>query len=106
MTVTKLGRPPLEPARRRRNNVTIRLRDQAKAALQVAAQANGRSLSEEIEVRLERSLQTVWGLTRPQVSMAWSGAKPFKRHAPDCPASVSPAVAEPGKAYECVCGVI
>src|SRR5215469_9783668 len=41
---------------RRRGNVTIRMRDEARAALQREAEARGRSLSEEIEARLERSL--------------------------------------------------
>ncbi|MEQ9642504.1 MAG: hypothetical protein RIM84_20925 [Alphaproteobacteria bacterium] len=49
------GRPPLNPAERRRNNVTIRMRDALKDQLQADANANGRSLSEEIEVRLEAS---------------------------------------------------
>lgn len=51
------GRPPLMPSRRRRNNVTIRMRDQLKADMQRAATANGRSLSEEIEFRLELSMR-------------------------------------------------
>lgn len=50
------GRPPLDPGRRKRNNVTIRLRDELKSAVQEAGSEEGRSLSEEIEYRLERSI--------------------------------------------------
>jgi hypothetical protein len=45
----------LAPGQRKRNNVTIRLRDGLKSAVQEAGSAEGRSLSEEIEYRLERS---------------------------------------------------
>src|SRR5690242_19460082 len=41
---------------RPRGNVTVRIRDDVRAALQKEADARGRSLSEEIEHRLERSL--------------------------------------------------
>ena len=44
------------PAARPRGNVTLRLRDEVRAAIQKEADARGRSLSEEIETRLERSL--------------------------------------------------
>lgn len=54
----KRGRPALQPDQRKRNNVTLRLRDSTKAQLQHCAQAEGRSLSEEIESRLEGSFQT------------------------------------------------
>ena len=50
------GRPPIEPSQRKRNNVTVRVRDDTKGRLTAAAALNGRSLSEEIEARLERSL--------------------------------------------------
>lgn len=53
--MAKLGRPSLPPERRKRNNVGIRMRDKLRADLQNAGAANGRSLSEEIETRLERS---------------------------------------------------
>lgn len=49
------GRPPLAPEQRKRVNVTIRMRDQMKADLMSAGAAEGRSLSEEIEYRLEQS---------------------------------------------------
>ena len=52
----KRGRPPLKPGQRKRNNVTIRLRDAMRTELQLRAAAEGRSLSEEMEVRLERSM--------------------------------------------------
>lgn len=49
------GRPPKPEAERKRNNVTVRLRDATRAALEKWAKENQRSLSEEIETRLERS---------------------------------------------------
>jgi hypothetical protein len=49
------GRPPKPPGERKRNNVTIRMRDELKAALEAAAVQNQRSLSEEIEGRLEQA---------------------------------------------------
>ena len=52
----KRGRPALKPRQRKRNNVTIRLRDQLKSDLQMLAKAEGRSLSEEIEFRVETSV--------------------------------------------------
>jgi len=53
---SKRGRPSLAPGQRKRNNVTIRMRDEVKSAVQDAGSAKGRSLSEEIEYRVERSL--------------------------------------------------
>ncbi len=50
----KRGRPALKPAQRKRSNVTIRFRDETKTNLQRAASAAGRSLSEEIEARVEQ----------------------------------------------------
>ena len=52
----KRGRPAIKPSERKRNNVTIRVRDALKSELQSAAAEFGRSLSEEMETRLERSL--------------------------------------------------
>lgn len=49
------GRPPKPASARKRNNVTIRLRDDTKHALERDAATNQRSLSEEIESRIERS---------------------------------------------------
>jgi hypothetical protein len=47
---------PQVPAARRRGNVTLRMREEVRTALQREADARGRSLSEEIENRLEASL--------------------------------------------------
>src|SRR4051812_40741487 len=44
-----------DPAERKRNNLTFRARDRLKASLEAEAGNNGRSVSEEIEHRLERS---------------------------------------------------
>lgn len=52
----RIGRPSLPAAERKRNNVTMRLRDETKARLEADARRNQRSLSEEIEWRLELSL--------------------------------------------------
>jgi hypothetical protein len=49
------GRPRVTDSERKRNNVTIRLRDRLKAALAQSADEQQRSLSEEIERRLETS---------------------------------------------------
>ena len=47
------GRPRIAKSDRKRNNVTIRMRDARKAELEKEASANQRSLSEEIEHQLE-----------------------------------------------------
>ena len=61
MTLTqKRGRPRLNPEQRKRNNVTLRLRDKLKQQLAEQADANGRSLSEEMEYRLEYSMYSRW----------------------------------------------
>ena len=64
----KRGRPPkFAPGERTRGPLTIRLRDQVRQELETAATAAGRSLSEEIEYRLELSfsrrdyLRETWG---------------------------------------------
>jgi hypothetical protein len=49
------GRPLKPAAARKRNNLTIRVRDALKANLESRAQENQRSLSEEAEFRLEGS---------------------------------------------------
>jgi hypothetical protein len=51
------GRPPLEPGKAKRAAFNTRLRPSLKLALEAAAKQEGRSLSEEIEFRLERSLE-------------------------------------------------
>jgi hypothetical protein len=48
------GGQPKPAVERKRNNVTIRVRDQNKADLQAAAAVAHRSLSEEIEFRLQQ----------------------------------------------------
>jgi predicted HicB family RNase H-like nuclease len=50
------GRPPSEPGEAKRASFNTRLRPSLKLALEAAAKQEGRSLSEEIEFRLERSL--------------------------------------------------
>jgi hypothetical protein len=64
----KRGRPPkFAPGERTRGPLTIRLRDQVREELETAAAAAGRSLSEEVEYRLELSfnrrdyLRETWG---------------------------------------------
>lgn len=51
------GRPPKPDEERKRGNLTMRLRDATRDALYSAAEASGRSLSEECEARLENSLR-------------------------------------------------
>lgn len=51
------GRPKLDPAERKRNNLTLRLRDETKAMLEESARKNQRSLSEEAEAGIEHSLR-------------------------------------------------
>ena len=49
------GRPPLEPGRAKRGSFNTRIRPQLKENLERDAKSAGRSLSEEIESRLEES---------------------------------------------------
>lgn len=51
------GRTPLPESERKRNNLTFRLRDGLRTDLVAEASANGRSLSEEVEFRLELSFR-------------------------------------------------
>jgi len=53
------GRPPLPGESRKRRNLSLRVRDQAREALARAAAQNQRTISEEIEARLEQSLSGV-----------------------------------------------
>ncbi len=53
-TKKKRGRPRKPDSEKRRNNVTIRMKDDIKRRLEEAADSQGRSLSEEIEFSLER----------------------------------------------------
>lgn len=58
------GRPPKKASERKRNNVTTRLRDKTKRLLETEAEKAGRSLSEEIEFRLEQSFSEASALVR------------------------------------------
>jgi hypothetical protein len=51
------GRPALKPGSPKRSSFNTRLRDETKHRLESLAQIAGRSLSEEIEFRLEQSLR-------------------------------------------------
>src|SRR5262245_43994571 len=51
----RIGRPPKANEDRKAVNFTFRSRGQMRERLQTAAIASGRSISEEIELRLERS---------------------------------------------------
>jgi hypothetical protein len=64
------GRPPMTPGQAKRGTFATRLRPQLKARLEKAALENGRSLSEEIEVRLEESERYVEELQRAQQQSA------------------------------------
>jgi len=64
------GRPPMTPGQAKRGTFATRLRPQLKARLEKAAVENGRSLSEEIEVRLEESEHYVEELHRAQQQSA------------------------------------
>jgi hypothetical protein len=55
MRKVRLGRPPL-PEEQRRSNLTFRVRNQLRARLLTAAQESDRSLSQELEIRLENSI--------------------------------------------------
>lgn len=58
------GRPAIPAEARKRNNVTIRLRDDTKAALEKAAAENDRSLGDEIESRIAATFRQGDALTR------------------------------------------
>jgi Arc-like DNA binding domain len=51
------GRPPIPEADRKRANLTFRTRSGMREKLEAAAAQSGRSVSEEVEYRLERSFQ-------------------------------------------------
>jgi hypothetical protein len=60
---TGRGRPPRTPGEAKRSQFNTRVRPSLKAALDAAAQTNRRSVSEEVEARLEQSLllETILG---------------------------------------------
>ncbi len=51
----KMGRPPLPPDKRRLPSMGFRPTPTIRAKLEEAARANGRSMSHEVEARLERT---------------------------------------------------
>jgi hypothetical protein len=65
--VATRGRPRLPEEVRKRNNVTIRLRDELKSQIQEAATAQDRSMSDEIERRLEASFSQEASLGGPEM---------------------------------------
>lgn len=68
MTETKKrGRPPKPVAERRRHNQTFRCNDEMLARLQAEADRNQRSISEEVERRLERSFENTAAVDAPEV---------------------------------------
>src|SRR4051812_556844 len=58
------------PLLRKRNNLTFRARDQLKQDLEAVAAKNARSLSEEIEARLEQSFVDDKALGGPEMARA------------------------------------
>jgi hypothetical protein len=71
----KRGGQPKPPAERKRNNLTFRARDQLKAALETAAAASERSVSEEIEFRLNRDFSWEAGKQRIEEMVAEAKAQ-------------------------------
>ena len=76
------GRPRKLPESRKRNFVTLRLRDETKAALLRAAEANQRSLSEELEARIETAF-TIFGGPRTQGLLRALATEVVRRWGPD-----------------------
>jgi TraY domain len=76
------GRPRKPGQSRKRNFVTLRLRDETKAALMRAAEANQRSLSEELEARIETAL-TIFGGPRTQGLLRSLAAEVIRTWGPD-----------------------
>lgn len=60
-SVKRRGRPPLDPAERKDGNLTFRTRGDLRQRLSDEAKKNGRTISEEVEWRLERSLAGLSG---------------------------------------------
>ena len=69
------GGQPKPAAERKRNNLTFRARDQLRTALEFAAAASGRSVSEEIEFRLNRDFSWEAGKLRIQEMVAETKAQ-------------------------------
>jgi hypothetical protein len=68
------GGQPKDPEQRKRNNLTFRVRDQLKAALEAAATASGRSVSEEVEFRVTRDLAAEGARTDATKTLAKAAA--------------------------------
>ena len=68
----RIGRPPKRPEERRRSHFTFRATDAMREWLRAEAAVKGRSISEEIEYRLEQS--------RRQDQMAMAVAKAIMDH--------------------------
>ena len=82
------GRPPVPDQTRKRNNVTIRMRDELKAKVEQSAAGQRRSISEEIAWRLERSFSEQAALGGPEMQrmayhMIAAFALPAQLHASD-----------------------
>ena len=52
---SKMGRPPLAPGKRRGASMGFRPKPETRGNLEEAAKANGRSMSQEVEFRLDQS---------------------------------------------------
>jgi hypothetical protein len=63
------------PTERKRNNLTFRVRDQLKTALESAVAASGRSVSEEVEFRLNRDFSWEAGKQRIEEMVAETKAR-------------------------------
>ncbi|WP_146056465.1 hypothetical protein [Methylobacterium sp. V23] len=76
----KRGRPAKFAGERTRGPLTVRLRDEVRSELERAAVQNGRSLSEEIEMRMEVSLaqknqlRHEWGEDIFRIAAAMAGS--------------------------------
>jgi hypothetical protein len=72
------GRPRVPDKARKRNNVTIRMRDELKSKVEQNAAAHQRSISEEIETRLVSSFAEEVGFGGPEMrQMAYLMASSF-----------------------------
>jgi hypothetical protein len=70
------GPRPQGPFEDKRRTLTTRITDETRAALDAAAAANGRSLSQEIEFRLERSFAGERAYA-DMIQLAFGGAEPY-----------------------------
>lgn len=56
MKKPRIGRPPKDPTQQRRHVLSVRVRDAVWEKLQTAAASNRRSISQEVEFRIEQAL--------------------------------------------------